>query len=62
MTTLYRRALSPAQKPYRIELSFTQEGGDFGAVSVTERSCPVSILKVDHHILDRAGLLEAGLR
>ena len=31
MITLYRLALAPAQKPYRKDLLFTHNNGDFGA-------------------------------
>ena len=37
--TLYRKGFAPAPKPYRIGLLFTHNNGDFGAISVTERSC-----------------------
>ena len=35
-----------------IRLVFTHENGDFGAVSVKERSCAAPILKVGCHISD----------
>ena len=47
MFTLYRIAFVPARKPYRIGFQFTHKNGDFGAISVTEQSCPES------HISDR---------
>ena len=31
--------LAPARKPYRIVFLFTRKSGDFGAISLTERSC-----------------------
>ena len=31
MFTVYRMALTPARKLYRVELLFTHENGDFGA-------------------------------
>ena len=34
-------AFAPAPKPYRIGLLFTYKNGDFGAISVKERSCAV---------------------
>ena len=40
----------PAQKPYRIAILFTRKNGDFGAISVTERSCAAPISKVERHI------------
>ena len=36
-TVLY--AFAPARKSHRIRLLFTHNNGDFGAISVTERSC-----------------------
>ena len=47
MFTLYRVAFTPASKPYRIELLFTYKNGDFGAISVTERSGAMAIFKVE---------------
>ena len=38
--TLYRIDLAQTQKSYRVGLLFTHNNGDFGAISVTERSCP----------------------
>lgn len=35
------------QKPYRLRLLLTRKSGDFGAVSETNLSCAVTILKVD---------------
>ena len=52
MLTLYQIAFAPTQKSYRIGLLFTHKNGDFGAISVTGRSCPVPISKVKRHILD----------
>ena len=37
--TLYRIDLAQTQKSYRVGLLFTHKNGDFGAISVTERSC-----------------------
>ena len=48
--TLYRVAFTPAQKQYRIGLRFTNKNGDFGAISVTERSCAARISKVERDI------------
>ena len=53
LVTLYQVAFTPAQKPYRIGLLFTQKYGDFGAISVTEQSCDAPIFKVESHISDR---------
>ena len=47
---LYWIAFVPAQKPYRIGILFTRKNGDFGAISVTERSCAAPISKVERHI------------
>ena len=42
--TLYRKVFAPARKPYREGLVFKYGNGDFGAISVTERSCaPIMI-------------------
>ena len=40
-------------KPYRIGLLFTHKNSDWGAISVTERSCATPISKVGSHISDR---------
>ena len=53
MFTLYRIVFAPARKPYRIGLLFTYENGDFGTISVTERSHTAPISKVVRHILNR---------
>ena len=45
MFTSYWTAFAPARKSYRIELRFTHKNVDFGALSVTERSCPRQSLK-----------------
>ena len=38
----------PARKPYRtLGLLFTYKNDDFGAVSITERSCVASISKIE---------------
>ena len=39
---LYEIAFAPAPKPYQIRLLFTHDNGDFGAISVTERSYAAS--------------------
>jgi len=52
MLTLYQVAFAPTQKSYRIGLLFTHNNGNFGAISVTERSCTARISKVERHILD----------
>ena len=49
---MYRIAFAPARKPYRIGILFTHKNGDFGAISVKERSCAPLISKVEFHILD----------
>ena len=36
---LFRIAFAPAWQPYRIGYLFTHKNGDFGAISVAERSC-----------------------
>ena len=46
-------AFAPAWKPYRIGLLFTHKNGDFGAISVTGRSCAVPSSRLKSHILDR---------
>ena len=43
----------PARKPDGIGLLFTHKNGDFGAISVTERSCTAPISKVESHISGR---------
>ena len=57
--TPYRIALAraPAGKPYGIRLLFTHKHGDFRAISVTERSCDLSITKVAHYISDLSEVL-----
>ena len=50
MLTLCRVAFAPARKLYRIGLLFTRKNGDFGAISVTERSCAAPISKVESYI------------
>ena len=44
ISTLYCVGLESVQKPYRIGLPFTHKNGDFGAISLTERSyvAPIS--------------------
>ena len=39
MFTVYRVAFASALKSYQIGLLFTHKNGDFGWISVTERSC-----------------------
>ena len=51
--TLYWRGFSPPRKPCLIRLLFTHKNGDFGAVSVTKRSCAAPVSKVESHISDR---------
>ena len=50
--TLCRLALASARKPYWIEIVFTHKNGDFGAISITERSCTAPISKMEPHISD----------
>ena len=47
MFTPYRIAFAPQRESYRMQLLFTQKTGDFGAISVTERSCAAPISKVE---------------
>ena len=49
----YWIAFAPALKPYRIGFLFTHRNGDFGAISVTERSCSATISKAESHISGR---------
>ena len=53
MLTLYRIALAPSRKSYRIRLLFTHKNGDFGPISVKERSYGLLISKVESYISDR---------
>ena len=53
MFTLYWIAFAPAPKSYWIGLRFIHKNGDFGAISVTERSCAAPISKVESCISDR---------
>ena len=46
-------ALARARKPYRVGILSTHMNGDFGSISVTERSCHAPISKVERHISDR---------
>ena len=39
-------------KSYRMGLLFTDKDGNFGAISVTGRSCTTRISKKERHILD----------
>ena len=50
MFTIYQIAFALARKPYLTRLLFTHKNSDFGAISVTERSCPALIAKVESHI------------
>jgi len=50
MFTLYGVAFAPARKLYQIGFLFPHKNGDFGAISVTERSCASPISKVESHI------------
>ena len=43
----------PAPKPYRIGLLLSHKNSDLGAISVTGRSRPVPISKVENNIPDR---------
>ena len=52
---------APAQKPYRIGILLTYRNGDFGAISVTERSCAAPIPQVERHISDRCSYLPDSL-
>ena len=57
----YRIAFAPARKSYRITgLLFTHKKGDFGAISVTERSCAAPISKLESHISDRCSYYTTG--
>ena len=47
-----RITFAPARKAYWIGLLFTHKSGDFGAISVTERSWAAPISKVESHISD----------
>ena len=53
MFTLYRIPFAPVRKLCQIGLLFARKNGDFGANSVTERSCAAPITKVERHISDR---------
>ena len=46
-------ALRPARKPYLMGPLFTNNNGDFGAISVTNRSCGAPTSEVERHISDR---------
>ena len=46
----YQIALTPARKPHRTLLLITHKNGDFGAISVTERSLAIWF----NHSLSRA--------
>ena len=46
-------AFASARNPYLIGLLFTHKNGDFGAISVTERSCAALIFYAEGHISDR---------
>ena len=49
MFILYRITFALARKPNRIKLLFTRKNVNFGAISVTEQSCPTTSLKVERH-------------
>ena len=49
--SLCRVAFTTARKPYRIWLQFTNKDTDFGAISLTERSCAAPISKGDVDLL-----------
>ena len=53
--TLYRIALAPgaAWKPHQVGLLFTHKNGDFGTISVTERSWAAPLSIEERHISDR---------
>ena len=53
MLTLSRIAFARAPKPYRTGLLFTHKNSDFGAISVTERSCVAQISEVESRKSDR---------
>ena len=55
MFILYQVALAPGRKPHLVGLLFTHGKGDFGAISVTKRSCASPIAKVLCHFLDLYG-------
>ena len=50
-TMPYWKVFAPARKPYQIGPLLTHKNGDFGAISVTERSCAALIFKEDSHCL-----------
>lgn len=50
--TLYWLGFTPARKLCLIRHLFTHKDGDFGAISVTERSCSATVTKVESHISD----------
>ena len=52
LSTQYGIAFDPARNPYGIGLLVTQNNGDSGAISVTKRSCPAPISKLESHISD----------
>ena len=45
MLTLYRIAFAPARKSYQIGFLLTHKNGNFGAISVIDRSCGSADLK-----------------
>ena len=49
--TQYWIPFGPTRQLFRIEPLFTHENGDFGAISVPERSCAAPILKVERKSL-----------
>ena len=53
--TPYRIRFAPERKPYRIGILYTRNNhDDFGAKSVTKRTCAAPISKVERHILERS--------
>ena len=45
IVTLYPTALAPTRKPHRTGLLFTHTNGDFGAISLTARSCGTPVFE-----------------
>ena len=44
-------SFAPARNPYLTRLLFTHKNNDFGAISVTKRSCAAPISKGESHII-----------
>ena len=55
MFMLYRIAFAPVRNHIEL-LLFRYKNGDFGAISVPERSCVAPISKVESHIWDISAL------